>query len=893
MKKILLVDGNGLLYRAFHSSSYSQMKTSKGIPTNAVFTFINMLMNFIKANEYYNTVVLLDKGKQTFRHEKLESYKATRKDTPDDLKPQFAVVREFLKSANIDHFEMTNYEADDLIGSLAKKYSTDFEVEILSNDKDMLQLINDNTHVIKQRNKETTIIDTQLLFEETSLTPNQIRDFKGLCGDGSDNIKGVAGIGEKTATNLLTEYGSLDEIYSNIENIKGKTREKLIAGKESAYLSKEIATIKCDLEIPGYENNEFNLNKEGMKLFLEKYEMRTLLKKFSFEAIEKRPISTTISEEIKYEELKTWNPKLADEVNYLYLETLNENYHNSTIIGVSIVNNNGGYFLDLEKETNKEINIFNWQEESFSIDDNFQSFLLKSKFKTYDIKKTIFVLNKLGYKTKNENFIYDAMIAGYVLDANIKSNIFALNEKFTSNEIKNTDDVFGKGAKRTTVIEQDAKAKYMIDCANVIKESEVEIIRTLKENEQLNLYEYIDLPFSFVLLDMEQNGVTIDKPELVKQTKLTFEKIKNIENDITKVTNEIFDEPFNPASPKQVSELLFNKLKLKNISKGSTSKEVLDELINEHEIVGLILQHRKYSKLYSTYLVGFERYIEEDNKVRSIFNQTLTNTGRLSSAYPNVQNISIRDNDQRQFRKIFVAEDKKIFISFDYSQIELRVLAEIANEETLTKIFSDNRDAHAEAAKMIFAQDEVSSEQRRIAKIFNFGILYGLSEFGLARDLSVSVPEAKLFIKNYYSTFSDIQSFKQRTLEDALLNGYVKMISNRRRYISELVSPNRQVRSFGERAAINAPIQGVAADILKVAMNEIFERKLDLKFVGQIHDEIILEINENDFDKISSIIKDIMENALELLFKKLNSNQKPKVKMEVQGSRGKTWFDLK
>ncbi|QHX36099.1 DNA polymerase I [Spiroplasma sp. TIUS-1] len=893
MKKILLVDGNGLLYRAFHSSSYSQMKTSQGIPTNAVFTFINMLMNFINKGEYHNTVVLLDKGKQTFRHDKLESYKAGRKETPDDLKPQFAIVREFLKSSNIDHFEMSNYEADDLIGSLATKYCKDFKIEIFSNDKDMYQLVNENTCVIKQKNKETIIVDEKYLMEEMKLTPSQIIHYKGLCGDGSDNIKGVEGVGDKKATELLNEYGTIENIYANIENIKGKLNEKLIAGKESAFLSKDVATIKCDIEIPEYKNNEFNLDQDGLKSFLEKFEMKTLLKKYSFNEYTKLVIEPVTKIELNHQEIESWTSKYAQDENYIYLETLNDNYHDSPMIGVGIVNNTGGYFLDLEKAKNKEINIFNWQEGSFTIDENFQGFLLNSKFKTYDIKKTIYVLNKLGYKTKNENFIYDAMIAGYVLDANIKPNIFALNEKFTTNEIKNTEDVFGKGVKRSTMIEQSVKAEYMIECANVIRESENEIISLLKDKDQLMLYENIDLPFCFVLLEMEQNGVKIDKKELLIQTKATEEKIKNIESQIFAITDKVIGEKFNPGSPKQVSELLFNKLGLPNTSKGSTGKEALDVLYNAHEIVPLILQHRKYSKLYSTYLVGFEKYIEDDNRVRSIFNQTLTNTGRLSSSYPNLQNISVRDADQRQFRKIFVTDDNKIFMSFDYSQIELRVLAEVANEETLLNIFAKDGDIHTEAAKMIFNTKEVSSDQRRIAKIFNFGILYGLSDFGLAKDLNISIPEAKQFIKNYYNTFSDIQSFKIGTLEEANAEGYVKMVSNRRRYIAELSSSNRMIKSFGERAAINAPIQGVAADILKVAMNEIFAKKLNIKFVGQIHDEVILELHENDFDEISKIVKLTMEEAFATLFAKLNINKKPKVKVEVKGSRGKTWFDLK
>lgn len=893
MKKILLVDGNGLLYRAFHSSSYSQMKTTQGVPTNAVFTFINMLMNFINKGEYHNTVVLLDKGKQTFRHEKLESYKAGRKDTPDDLKPQFAIVREFLKSANIDHYEMANYEADDLIGSLATKYCDDFKIEIFSNDKDMYQLVNKNTVVIKQKNKETIIVDEEYLMSEMGLTPGQIIHYKGLCGDGSDNIKGVEGVGNKKATDLLVEYGTIENIYENIENIKGKLKENLVAGKESAYLSKEVATIKCDIEIPEYKNDEFNLDQEGFRSFLEKFEMKTLLKKYSFKETTKSTIEPTVKIELNHQEVDSWTPKYAEDINYIYVETLGDNYHDSPMIGVGVVNNTGGYFLDLEKTKNKEINIFNWQEETFTIDESFQGFLLNSKFKTYDIKKTIYVLNKLGYKTKNENFIYDAMIAGYVLDANIKPNIFALNEKFTTNEIQNTEDIFGKGVKRSTMIEQSAKAKYMIECANVIRESENEILGALKDHEQLKLYENIDLPFCFVLLEMEQNGVMINKKELLIQTKTTEEKIKNIESQIFAITDVEFGEKFNPGSPKQVSELLFNKLGLPNTSKGSTGKEVLDSLYSAHEVVPLILQYRKYSKLYSTYLVGFEKYIEEDNRVRSIFNQTLTNTGRLSSSYPNLQNISVRDADQKQFRKIFVTDENKTFMSFDYSQIELRVLAEVANEKTLLEIFAKDGDIHAEAAKMIFNTNEVTSDQRRIAKIFNFGILYGLSDFGLAKDLNISIPEAKQFIKNYYNTFSDIKTFKTQTLEEANTDGYVKMISSRRRYIAELSSSNRMVKSFGERAAINAPIQGVAADILKVAMNEIFAKNLDMKFVGQIHDEIILELKESDFDSISKAVKQTMEEAFITLFKKLSIDRIPEVKVEVQGSHGKTWFDLK
>ncbi|WP_339030253.1 DNA polymerase I [Spiroplasma endosymbiont of Cantharis nigra] len=895
--KFLLVDGNALIFRAFYSSyGRATLTTKSGIPTNAVYSFINMLMNIIEKNDYFCVKVAFDKGKKTFRHDKLKDYKAGRVKTPSELVLQFPIVREFLTNANIEWFEVDNFEADDIIGSISKTLESniDAETHILTSDQDMYQLISDKTFVLSPQigTSELVVYNREKLFEKWGVTPEQVIDYKGLRGDSSDNIKGVAGIGEKTAKDLLQEFNTLENIYNNLEKIKGAKQLKLISGKEDAFLSKEIATIYKDMDFNDIDFNKTEINFIALKDFFVKYEMNSLLKKYSSKNSEEPKES-----KLEYIVLNKWDSKYNDSANYIYLETLNDNYHTSDIIGMAIVNSKGNFYYSFN--TSETINIFNWN--NSVIDEQFQAFLKKAKFKTYDVKKTIIALMKMGYQINPDLFIYDMMIACYVINSNVKSTFDQHTIMIDpSIETKTFEEVFGKGVKKTQVIDEKIKMDYILNKVLLIKKDEEEILKLLNDNNQTSLYEKIEFEFAKVLIDMELEGIQVDRNELAKQEKNILQLLVDLELEIKEELKEYIDDDFNIASPKQLKELFFDKLKLPDYNKGSTDRETLDYLEDKHPVISKIIAFRKYNKLHSTYLKGFEKFIHPDNKVHTIFNQTLTNTGRLSSSYPNIQNISVRDEEQKNVRKIFVTKEDNIYLSFDYSQIELRVLADIVNEEKLIEIFSMKRDIHSEAARSIFklSQDEkISSEQRRVAKVFNFGILYGLSDFGLAKDLKISIPQAKEYIKAYYEAFPQILKFKEEVIKFGYENGYVETLGNRRRYIYELSNSNYMIKQFGERAAVNAPIQGTAADILKVAMINVFKnlkaQNLQSKMIAQIHDEVILLVKKQELEKVKTMVLKTMQEAYNDLLMIANKNRTALVELEINYSQANDWFNLK
>ncbi|AHI53216.1 DNA polymerase I [Spiroplasma culicicola] len=898
-KKILLVDGNALIFRAFYSSfGRATLTTRDGTPTNAVFSFINMLFNIMNKNNYFDIKVAFDKGKKTFRHDKLESYKDGRKKTPPELIKQFPIVREFLTQANIDWYEYEGYEADDIIGTISYmlKDNLDYQVDILTSDQDMYQLISQNTFVLSPQTGTSDILvyDKQKLFEKWGISPEQVIDYKGLRGDSSDNIKGVAGIGEKSAKELLQEFGDLDNLYLNVDKIKGAKQQKLIDGKEDAFLSKEIATIYTGVEIDNFEFRETQVNFDSLKDFFTKYEMNSMIRKYCNDVAQSE---VDVKSQIQYQIIDKWESNFSAEINFINLEILNDNYHNYDIVGFAIVNSKGNFFYTFNNA--EEVNIFNWQESN--VDEALAKFLLNSKFYTYDVKKTIYVLEDLGYKLNYDNFVFDMMIACYVLNSNVKSN-FESHLNLVNSEllIATSEEIFGKGVKRSKNIDQKIKVEYVISKAMIISQIYEDIITQLKETNQYELYQQIELPLSFVLLKAEQEGVLIDRDELKIQTANVLTALEKVESEAQDIIKEAGFEAINLASPKQLKELLFDNLNLRNWKKGSTDKEVLDELINDHPIIEKILLFRKYSKLYSTYLSGFEKYIYSDNKVHTIYHQTLTNTGRLSSVEPNLQNISVRDELQKEVRKIFITPKGYSFMSIDYSQIELRVLADIANEEVLIDAYENNIDIHELAARNIFnldASKPVGAEQRRVAKVFNFGILYGLTKFGLAKDLKISHKEATDYIEAYNKTFPKIINYKADILEFCKKQGYVETMANRRRYIYELQNSNKMVQEFGKRAAINAPIQGTAADILKVAMVEIYKKILlnnsEIKIVAQIHDEIILLVQEDKVETYKQTIVDIMNNAYNQLLTISNKNRISKVKLDVNVSCAKNWYELK
>ncbi|ATZ21119.1 DNA polymerase I [Mesoplasma coleopterae] len=895
MKKILLVDGNSLLFRAYYASAYAGpiLKTSNGIPTNAIYSFANMLTSLISDRDYFDVKVAFDKSKKTFRHDKLENYKAGRSATPEDLIPQFQIVREFLDSANISWWEKENYEADDLIGTMSKiieNHCEDFEVEILTSDKDMFQLITDKTKILlpKTGTSNLELFGTNELLEKWEVAPANVVDLKGLMGDPSDNLKGVEGVGEKTAIKLLKEYKTVEGIYENIESITGKLKEKLINGKESAFLCKEIATINCEVEIEDLKFEPINVNLNGLINFLEKYEMISLVKRLSSRVgIINKFEANLPKEKTLYKQLEKWNNEYASEINFVYVESIEENYHKGEILGIAISNEKGFFYLN-----------------KFKNDNELQNFFSELNFKkaTYDIKKTATLLKNNNIDFNYDSFVYDAMVASYVLNPNITSRIQNLvNIIETELFIEEDEMIYGKGAKQNKEIEVSTKADFIISKLEMLKTTYKPILNKLKEENQFDLYEKIELPLVKVLFEMEQKGILIDKLELDKQTARTLSLIEELEEKMRIILQDQISYDFNFSSPKQIKELLFDQIGLPSNKKQSTDREALEKIVHLHPVVQLLLEHRKLNKLYSTYLRGFEKFIFKDNKVHTIFNQTLTNTGRLSSSEPNIQNISVKDELQKEARKIFISNNDTTFYSFDYSQIELRVLAQLGEEDTLLDIFKNDRDVHAEAARKIFdlgQEDVITSDQRRIAKVFNFGIIYGLSDFGLSNDLKISIQEAKKFIEDYYNSFPKLMMYKNNLVNEATVKGYAETYANRRRIVNELTSTNFLVKNFGNRIAVNMPIQGTAADILKVAMVDIFEQfknnNLNSFMVAQIHDEIIFEIFENEEKLANEIIEECMKNA----FKKLavmvgKTADEIVIKLEVNKSKGNNWFELK
>ena len=897
MEKVLLVDGNNLLFRSYYATAYTGnvMKNSKGFPTNALYGFVNMMNKIIEEENPKYIMVAFDKGK-TFRHEKYKDYKAGRIETPNDLKMQFPLSRELCDAMGIKHFEIDNYEADDIIGTFAEKCNgnKDFDAVIVSSDKDLLQLITDEVEV-KLLKQSGSIRMTRDEFKNTYGLddPKKMVDLKALMGDQSDNIKGVKGIGEKTAISLLQEFGSLDGIYENIDKVKGKTKEKLENGKDDAYDSFYLATIYKEVPIDtnfenirykGYnplkyieilENLEFyslikklNINKGNIDSEILQNGNKEELKKIDEEAIKENDeeIQTKLT---KYEIVTDINKVKIDKDYAIYIEMLGYNYHKSKPLGISIYDKENAYFIpfDLVIE-NKELLLENTYEKY-----------------TYDLKKLLVLLKKNNLEINNCN--YDLNIAGYLLNYNVKDDISYLI-KNDGLDVLFYEEEFGKAPKLKEpdidVIAKNAciKAKYIYD-------TRAKILNKLKEEDEMYLFEKIEMPLTYVLADMELTGIRVDKNYLLEMGVDIKKRIDILSEEIYSISGCTF----NIASPKQLGEVLFKKMelpypkKVKNDSY-STSKDILDKLYPYSPIIEKIEEHRMLSKLYNSYITGLIDEIYDDNRCHTIYNQTLTRTGRLSSQEPNLQNIPARFEYGKLIRKAFLPEDNSIILSSDYSQIELRVFASMCNEKNLIDAFINGNDIHAKTASDIYHKDikDVTKEERRNAKAVNFGILYGISSFGLADDLGIDFKDAKKFIDDYLNSFPGIKSYMNSVIEKAKENGYTRTLMNRKRIIDEIKSSNYMIRQMGERMALNTPVQGTSADILKKAMVEIYaelERKhLKSKMLIQVHDELVLNVYKDEEEIVTNIVKNIMENTYKL-----------KVPLVVDINKGNDWYDAK
>lgn len=859
MKKVILVDGNNLLFRSYFATAYTgnTMRNSKGFPTNGLYGLVNMLNKIIREEKPEYMLVAFDKGK-TFRHEKYLDYKGGRNETPDDLKRQFSVAKKLVPLMGIKCFEIDNYEADDIIGTYSKMALIDpeFETTIVSSDKDLLQLINEETEVKLLKQKDYIRMNEETFIDTYGIKPIRMIDLKGLMGDASDNIPGVKGIGEKTALKLLQEYDSLENVYDNIDNIKGATKQKLIDGKESAFMSKDIATIYNEvpvtysLEELKYDGPDVN----GLREIYSDLEFYSFLKDFKEEEKKEEKLEYKIIENID-------DLKLKEKVS-AYLEISETNYHNADIYGMSLYDGENAYYVPFEVlKENKNI-------------------LDEKEIYTYDLKKMIVSLNKYGIDIKNCTF--DAMIAGYILNYNVKDDIAYLANTF------NYDITLFDNFKKEKNMSTEALADLTVKKAKFIYDIKDEFINKMKEEQQLELFSNIEMKLSFVLASMEIEGVRVD-------TKVLDEMGENINKKLDELTSEIYNyagEEFNIQSPKQLGEVLFEKLEIpypkKKKTSYSTAREILDKIVDYHPIVEKIIEHRTLNKIYTTYIVGIKNCVKEDGKLHTIYTQTLTRTGRLSSIEPNLQNIPIRYKEGKEIRKAFIPEENSVFLSSDYSQIELRMFAHMSGEQNLIDAFKHHLDIHTKTAMDIYhvSKDEVTKNMRRDAKAVNFGIIYGISSFGLAEDLGVDIKTAKKFLDNYLETFPGIKNYMDKVIKDAYETGYVKTIMNRKRKIDELYNTNHMIKVQGERMALNTPVQGSSADILKKAMIDIYNEfnrlNLKSKMILQVHDELIFNVKNDELEKVKEIVINFMENAY-----KLN------VPLEVDVEIGKNWYDAK
>ena len=858
MEKVVLVDGNNLLFRSYYATAYTGniMRNRDGFPTNGLYGFVNMINKIVAEENPKYMMVAFDIGK-TFRHEKYKDYKGGRRETPEDLKVQFPIAKKILTAMGIKYLECEGYEADDIIGTISSWCDKDPEYEalIVSSDKDLLQLISEETVVKLLKPKDYIMMDKATFIQTYGFEPIKMIDLKALMGDASDNIPGVKGIGEKTAIKLLTQYGSLDGIYENIDNIKGSTHEKLVTGNEDAYYSKELVTIYREVPLNitwddllyGDENTN-----ELIQLYNE-LNFYSLLKKASSN---KKNVNTNIDNFKIIQDISLIN---IDRDTAIYVDTTLGNYHDASINGIALYNDSMAVYIPFDV-----------------IENNINFLDVPYNFYTYDYKKLLVVFNK--YNIKIDNVIFDTMISGYLLNYDVKDDIGYL---------ANLLDFDIPSYNKNDILSDEKVALINITKAKFIYDSKTKLYDEMVNENVTSLFENIEMPLAKVLANMEIQGIRVNK-------KILEEMGEEIKIKLELITKDIYNYAgceFNINSSKQLGEILFDKLKLPHAKKNKigyvTDADTLKKLI-DFPIVNKILEYRALAKLYSTYIEGIISTIREDNKIHTIYTQTLTRTGRLSSIEPNLQNIPMRSEYGRLIRKAFLPEDDSVILSADYSQIELRVFAHLSGVKDLIEAFKNNEDIHTKTAMDIFKVPSlgVTKNMRRQAKAVNFGILYGISSYGLSEDLGIPVKEAKEFINKYFETYPGVKDYMNKEIADATKDGYVKTIMNRKRIIEELNSSNYNVRSMGERMALNTPIQGSASDILKKAMVEIYDvfekNNMKSKMLLQVHDELIFNVYNDEIDRVKKIVHDIMTNVFEL-----------SVPLEVDIETGNNWYEAK
>lgn len=875
-KKLVLIDGNSIAYRAFFALPL--LNNEKGIHTNAVYGFTMMLMKILEDEKPTHILVAFDAGKTTFRHKTFSEYKGGRQKTPPELSEQFPFIRELLTAYGIQQYELENYEADDIIGTLSLlAEKEDFETKVISGDKDLTQLSSDKTTVNITRKGITDIEEytPAHIQEKYGLSADQIIDMKGLMGDASDNIPGVPGVGEKTAIKLLKEYGTLENLLQSIDKVSGKKlQEKLAEFKDQAVMSKELATItrEAPVEVSLNELEYEGLEKEKVMRIFKELGFNSLLDKLGGDV---EAGNTVELDEIEFEQADNITSEMFAKESTFYVEVLEDNYHYADIIGFGVVSEQGSFYLPAKKAL-ESVEFKKWAEDE------------TCKKTVYDAKRSEVSLRHHGIHLKGADF--DVALASYIINPSESPDDFAAVAKqhgFMS--VQSDEAVYGKGAKRR-IPEEKILGEHLVRKAAALALLKEKLENELWENDQYELFNSLEMPLSLVLADMEYQGVKLDMDRLVNMGEEIKGRLAEIETRIF----EMAGEQFNINSPKQLGVILFEKLGLPAAKKTktgySTSADVLEKLASKHKIIEEILNYRQLGKLQSTYIEGLQKVVnKETQKVHTRFNQALTATGRLSSTDPNLQNIPIRLEEGRKIRQAFVPSEKDwVIFAADYSQIELRVLAHIAGDEKLIEAFQNDMDIHTKTAMEVFkvGKDEVTSNMRRHAKAVNFGIVYGISDYGLSQSLSISRKEAGEFIERYLESYPGVQEYMDEIVKDAKQKGFVQTLLHRRRYIPEITSRNFNLRSFAERTAMNTPIQGSAADIIKKAMIDMADRLkeegLKSRLLLQVHDELIFEAPKDEIEKLKKVVPDVMENAIEL-----------KVPLKVDYAFGPTWYDAK
>ncbi|WP_301358284.1 DNA polymerase I [Enterococcus spodopteracolus] len=877
--KLLLVDGNSVAFRAFFAlhNSLERFKNRNGLHTNAIYAFHNMFENVMQKEQPTHVLVAFDAGKTTFRTEMYAEYKGGRSKTPGEFKEQMPYIRELLTGLGVKYYELPNYEADDIIGTLAKKVDKEtFDVVVLSGDRDLTQLASKEIKVditVKGVSDIESYTPEHVAEKYDGLTPKQIIDMKGLAGDASDNIPGVTKIGEKTAIKLLKQYGSVEGIYEHIDEMKqSKMKENLINDKEQAFLSKKLATIdtnapvEVDIDSLAYQGKDL----DKLVPFFKEMDFKQFLAKLDVveEQVEMK--------DILFEVVHEYDESMFQTNMALYVEMMGDNYHTEDIVGVAW-------------GTPEKIYVTN----DLAIFEN-EAFLSwlgdKTRLKNvYDAKRTYVALNR--YATKLQGIDFDVLLGAYLLDTNEKSeDIEGIATHYGYHDIQSDEAIYGKGAKKGLPEDEEVFFAHLARKVSAINGLTPKLSQELAEKNQEDLFRKMELPLSIILAEMEITGIKVDATRL-QEMKIEFsDRLREIEQKIY----EEAGEEFNLNSPKQLGVILFEKMGLPVIKKTktgySTAVDVLEQLREQAPIVDDILIYRQIAKIQSTYVEGLLKVIQSDGKVHTRYVQTLTQTGRLSSVDPNLQNIPIRLDEGRKIRQAFVPRNKDWLIySSDYSQIELRVLAHISDDEHLKAAFLEGQDIHSSTAMRVFGiekAEDVTPNMRRQAKAVNFGIVYGISDYGLSQNLGITRKAAQQYIDTYFEKYPGVKEYMERIVREAKDQGFVETLYHRRRYLPDINSRNYNIRSFAERTAINTPIQGSAADILKIAMIELDKRlkesDLQATMLLQVHDELVFEVPESELEMLDKLVSEVMEQAVAL-----------HVPLITDSSWGKTWYEAK